>query len=82
MICSEKELHLGESHEGIMVLDEIHPVGKKCSEIFEIYNDILIEIGLTPNRSDAMSHLGVARDLKAWCISNNIDYSFKIPKPK
>ena len=82
MICSEKELHLGESHEGIMILDEIHPVGKKCSEIFEIYNDILIEIGLTPNRSDAISHLGVARDLRAWCISNNIDYSFKIPKTK
>ena len=82
MICSEKELQLGESHEGIMILDEIHPVGKKCSEIFEIYNDNLIEIGLTPNRSDAMSHLGVARDLKAWCISNSINYSFKIPKVK
>lgn len=82
MICSEKELQLGESHEGIMILDEIHPTGKKCSEIFEIYNDNLIEIGLTPNRSDAMSHLGVARDLKAWCISNDINYSFKIPKVK
>ena len=82
MICSEKELQLGESHKGIMILDEIHPVGKKCSEIFEIYNDNLIEIGLTPNRSDAMSHLGVARDLKAWCISNSINYSFKIPKVK
>ena len=82
MICSEKELQLGESHEGIMILDEIHSVGKKCSEIFEIYNDNIIEIGLTPNRSDAMSHLGVARDLKAWCISNNINYSFKIPKVK
>ena len=82
MICSEKELQLGESHEGIMVLDEINPIGRKCSEIFEIYIDNLIEIGLTPNRSDAMSHLGVARDLKAWCISNNINYSFKIPKVK
>ena len=82
MICSEKELQLGESHEGIMILDEIHPIGKKCSEIFEIYNDNIIEIGLTPNRSDAMSHLGVARDLKAWCISNNINYSFKMPKVK
>ena len=82
MICSEKELQLGESHEGIMILDYIYPTGKKCSEIFENYNDILIEIGLTPNRSDAMSHLGVARDFKAWCISNNIKYSFKIPKVK
>ena len=82
MICSEKELQLGESHEGIMILDEIYHIGKKCSEIFEIYNDNLIEIGLTPNRSDAISHLGVARDLKAWCISHNIDYSFKIPQVK
>ena len=82
MICSEKELQLGESHEGIMILDEIHSVGKKCSEIYKIYKDNLIEIGLTPNRSDATSHLGVARDLKAWCISNNIKYTFKIPKAK
>ena len=82
MICSEKELQLGESDEGIMILDEIHSVGKKCSEIYKIYKDNLIEIGLTPNRSDAMSHLGVARDLKAWCISNNIKYTFKIPKVK
>ena len=82
MICSEKELQLGESHEGIMILDEIHSVGKKCSEIYKIYKDYLIEIGLTPNRSDAMSHLGVARDLKAWCESNNIKYTFKIPKVK
>ncbi len=82
MICSEKELQLGESHEGIMIIDEIHHEGKNCSEIFKIYNDNLIEIGLTPNRSDAMSHLGVARDLKAWCISNDINYSFKIPKVK
>ncbi len=82
MICSEKELQLGESHEGIMILDEIHSIGKKCSEIFKIYKDNLIEIGLTPNRSDATSHLGVARDLKAWCISNNIKYTFKIPKVK
>tara|TARA_B100000575_G_scaffold98644_1_gene78706 strand:+ start:24831 stop:27251 length:2421 start_codon:yes stop_codon:yes gene_type:complete len=82
MICSEKELQLSDSHEGIMILNEIHPVGKKCSEIFEIYTDNLIEIGLTPNRSDAMSHFGVARDLKAWCVSNNIENSFKIPKVK
>ena len=82
MICSEKELQLSDSHEGIMILNEIYPVGKKCSEIFQIYTDNLIEIGLTPNRSDAMSHLGVARDLKAWCISNNIKNSFKIPKVK
>ena len=39
MICSEKELQLGESHEGIMILDEIHSVGKKCSEIYKIYKD-------------------------------------------
>ena len=65
-----------------MILDEIHSVGKKCSEIYKIYKDYIIEIGLTPNRSDAMSHLGVARDLKAWCESNKIKYTFKIPKVK
>lgn len=65
MVCSEKELGLGGSHEGIMVLNEDLPAGKAVSEIFEIENDQVFEIGLTPNRADAMSHWGVARDLKA-----------------
>ncbi|MCP9201132.1 phenylalanine--tRNA ligase subunit beta [Gramella sp. GC03-9] len=65
MICSEKELGLGQSHEGIMVLDNELEPGKPVAEIFEVENDEVFEIGLTPNRADAMSHWGVARDLKA-----------------
>ncbi|MUP46348.1 phenylalanine--tRNA ligase subunit beta [Gramella sp. BOM4] len=65
MICSEKELGLGQSHEGIMVMDNELEPGKPVAEIFEVENDEVFEIGLTPNRADAMSHWGVARDLKA-----------------
>ncbi|MGB7785034.1 MAG: phenylalanine--tRNA ligase subunit beta [Salinimicrobium sp.] len=65
MICAEDELGLGQSHAGIMVLpDELTP-GTPAAEIFEIEDDQVFEIGLTPNRADAMSHWGVARDLKA-----------------
>mgnify|MGYP006141642177 CR=1 FL=1 len=63
MICAEDELGLGEGHDGIMVLDTAAKVGTPASEYFKIENDTVFEIGLTPNRSDAMSHLGVARDL-------------------
>ncbi|MBE7639911.1 phenylalanine--tRNA ligase subunit beta [Salegentibacter sp. BLCTC] len=65
MICSEKELGLGQSHEGIMVMKEDLIPGTPVAEIFEVENDQVFEIGLTPNRADAMSHWGVARDLKA-----------------
>jgi len=65
MICAEDELGLGKSHDGIMVLESDSEVGTKASEMFELYSDKVIEIGLTPNRADAMSHLGVARDLYA-----------------
>ncbi|WP_343486131.1 phenylalanine--tRNA ligase subunit beta [Allomuricauda sp. d1] len=65
MICAEDELGLGDDHDGIMVLDEHLKPGTPCSEIFEIELDQVFEIGLTPNRSDAMSHFGVARDLRA-----------------
>ena len=65
MICAEDELGLGESHDGIMVLPDGLKVGTPCSEVFEIEVDEVFEIGLTPNRADAMSHFGVARDLKA-----------------
>lgn len=65
MICSEKELGLGQSHEGIMVMDNELVPGTAVAEIFEVENDEVFEIGLTPNRADAMSHWGVARDLKA-----------------
>ncbi|MBM1107441.1 phenylalanine--tRNA ligase subunit beta [Aurantibacter crassamenti] len=65
MICAADELGLGTDHDGIMVLDSKLKPGTPCSEIFEIENDEIFEIDLTPNRADAMSHLGVARDLQA-----------------
>lgn len=65
MICAEDELGLGESHAGILVLDTDRANGTPASEYFGISSDFMIEIGLTPNRSDAASHYGVARDLKA-----------------
>jgi phenylalanyl-tRNA synthetase beta chain len=65
MICAEDELGLGKSHDGIMVLDKDLKPGTLLSEVFEVENDFVFEIGLTPNRADAMSHWGVARDLKA-----------------
>ncbi len=65
MICAEDELGLGESHEGIMVLPEDAEVGMPAREYFNVEEDYVFEIGLTPNRTDAMSHVGVARDLVA-----------------
>jgi len=75
MICSEKELQLGENHEGIMELDDLAPVGRPASEFFKIEEDYILEIGLTPNRSDAISHIGVARDLYAVLKQNNVPCS-------
>ena len=65
MICAEDEIGVGNSHDGIIVLDSKVKVGTKVSTIYENYSDKVFNIGLTPNRSDAMSHLGVARDLRA-----------------
>lgn len=65
MICAEDELGLGKSHEGIMVLDNETQIGKPASMYFPVEKDWVFEIGLTPNRSDAASHIGVARDLAA-----------------
>ncbi|QRQ99415.1 phenylalanine--tRNA ligase subunit beta [Dyadobacter sandarakinus] len=65
MICAEDELGIGTSHDGILVLDTNLPNGTSAAEYFGISSDYLIEIGLTPNRADAASHYGVARDLKA-----------------
>jgi phenylalanyl-tRNA synthetase beta chain len=65
MICAEDEIGIGTSHEGIIVLDTDLPNGTPASAYFEVTQDQILEIGLTPNRADAASHLGVARDLKA-----------------
>ena len=66
MLCAEDELGLGKGHDGIMVLDSEVEVGIKAASYFELENDFEIEIGLTPNRSDALGHIGVARDLVAY----------------
>jgi phenylalanyl-tRNA synthetase beta chain len=76
MICAEDELGLGESHDGIIVLDANLDNGTPCNEIFDVEVDTVFEIGLTPNRADAMSHMGVARDLKAYCQFNGIKYKW------
>jgi phenylalanyl-tRNA synthetase beta chain len=66
MICAEDEIGLGESHDGIMVLDQDAAVGLAAKEYFQMNDDYVFEIGLTPNRSDAASHLGTARDIAAY----------------
>ena len=65
MICAEDEIGMGASHDGIMVLDTDKTNGTPAAEYFNIASDIIYEIGLTPNRADAMGHIGVARDIKA-----------------
>ncbi|OJX29652.1 MAG: phenylalanine--tRNA ligase subunit beta [Chryseobacterium sp. 36-9] len=78
MICAEDELGLSDDHAGIMVLDETkYEVGKPLADYFELTNDEVYEIGLTPNRTDAMSHYGVARDLQAFLISNDLKSQFE-----
>lgn len=66
MICAEDELGIGTSHEGILVLDPSTTNGTQAAEYFQLENDYQLEIGLTPNRADALGHFGVARDLKAY----------------
>ncbi|MEJ7693060.1 phenylalanine--tRNA ligase subunit beta [Daejeonella sp.] len=66
MICAEDEIGLGNDHEGIMVLDADAKIGSAAKAYFNLEDDFVFEIGLTPNRADAASHLGVARDLAAF----------------
>ena len=80
MLCAEDELGIGESHEGILVLPADTKVGTPASSIYPIYTDFLYEIGLTPNRMDAQSHMGVARDVTAYLTRHNSG-SFKIKTP-
>ena len=82
MICAENELGLGNSHDGIMVLDKNLKNGTPCNEVFDLGSDQVFEIGLTPNRADAMSHMGVARDLKALCHFKGIPYKWSMPEIK
>ncbi len=66
MICAEDEIGLSDSHEGILILPSKTEKGKLAKDVFEVYSDWIYEIGLTPNRMDAMSHIGVAKDVCAW----------------
>ena len=79
MICAEDELGLGKSHDGILVLDDKIKVGTLAADIFDIENDHVFEIGLTPNRADAMSHLGTARDLKAGLVQKDVNLELITP---
>ncbi len=79
MICAEDELGLGTSHDGIMVLDEKLKIGAPASAVFKVENDSVFEIGLTPNRADAMSHYGTARDLKAGLLQKEIKLELITP---
>ncbi|RPH34509.1 MAG: phenylalanine--tRNA ligase subunit beta [Bacteroidales bacterium] len=78
MICAEDELGLGTSHAGIMVLDQSAVVGTPAKDYFKIEDDYIFEIGLTPNRIDAASHYGVARDIAAYL---NLEKPTKAVKP-
>lgn len=71
MICAEDEIGLGSSHDGIMILDQTLQPGTPASEVFRPQQDWIFEIGLTPNHMDAMSHIGVARDICAYL--NNVE---------
>jgi len=79
MICAEDELGLGASHDGILILDDQLKPGTKAADVFNIEIDKVFEIGLTPNRADAMSHYGVARDFRAGLIQHGINLELITP---
>ncbi len=79
MICAEDELGLGTSHDGIMILDAALKPGTSVAKVFKIENDEIFEIGLTPNRADAMSHYGTARDLRAGLIQSGVNVELITP---
>ncbi|MBA4242114.1 MAG: phenylalanine--tRNA ligase subunit beta [Sphingobacteriaceae bacterium] len=80
MICAEDEIGLGNSHDGILILPDHAVVGTPAAEFFKLEEDYVLEIGLTPNRADAASHYGVARDLAAIlnCKNNTNIYEAKL----
>ncbi|MEM9918583.1 MAG: phenylalanine--tRNA ligase subunit beta [Bacteroidota bacterium] len=80
MICAEDELGLGNDHSGIIVLPEEVAVGTLAKDYYKVEKDVVYEIGLTPNRSDATAHIGVARDLAAY-LKINHDYKEKLQLP-
>ena len=79
MICAEDELGIGNDHSGIMVLDPAAIVGTPARVQLKLKEDTLFEIGLTPNRVDGASHIGVARDLYAYCVQHDIPVEWTLP---
>ena len=79
MICAEDEIGVGTDHAGIIVLPEDAPVGQPAAEYYHLESDWVIEIDITANRSDALSHYGVARDLYAWLVQNGHTTSLHRP---
>lgn len=79
MICAEDELGLGTDHDGIMVLQDTLVAGTSVANVFEVESDQVFEIGLTPNRADAMSHYGTARDLRAGLLQRQISLELISP---
>ena len=79
MICAEDEIGVGTSHDGIIVLPEDTPVGIPAKQYYKLESDYLIEVDITPNRADACSHYGVARDLYAWLVQNGYKTSLHRP---
>lgn len=82
MICAEDEIGVGTSHDGIIVLPEDAPVGQPAAEYYNLESDWLIEVDITANRADALSHYGVARDLNAWLVSNGKPSTLHRPDSK
>lgn len=81
MICAEDELGLGTSHEGIMVLDSQTQIGKPATDYFPVETDYIFEVAITPNRADATSHIGVARDLAALLNFRNKSRNYQLQIP-
>lgn len=79
MICAADELGIGTDHSGIMVLEPSAKAGTPAKEYLHLAEDTVFEIGLTPNRVDGASHIGVARDIYAYCKTNNIPCEYTLP---
>ena len=79
MICAEDEIGIGSSHDGIIVLPDDAVVGTPAAEYYHLESDWLIEVDITANRADGLSHWGVARDLYAWLMSNGIETKMHRP---
>ena len=80
MICAEDEIGVGQSHDGIIVLDDEVPAGTPAAEYYGVSDDYVLEVDLTPNRIDAASHFGVARDLSAWLAVHDTPSALKAPE--